>query len=260
MNETTGQDLRLLEALLFQSDKPLAEAALVERMPDGTDVPALLAELQAIYANRGVNLVKVGKGWAFRTAPDLSAKMTIEREVSRKPSRAAVETLAIIGYHQPVTRAEIEEIRGVGLSKGTLDLLFEAGWIRPRGRRRTPGRPVTWGTTEAFLDHFGLESLDDLPGLDELKAAGVLDKRPAIQAYGTAPSLFPLMGGEAANDSDADAEEDAEDDVEAAADLDDEDSILPDLDDDALETGLPEPLDPDDGGSVKSLSAAKADE
>jgi segregation and condensation protein B len=227
----TGQALRLLEALLFATDRPLSQAAIAERLPDGVDVAALLAELQATYANRGVNLVKVGSAWAFRTAPDLGAMLTIEREVSRKPSRASVETLAIIAYHQPITRAEIEEIRGVGLSKGTLDSLFEAGWIRPRGRRRTPGRPVTWGTTEAFLDHFGLESLDDLPGLDELKATGLLDRRPAIQAYGKISGLVPIEGGEGADGADGDAEDD--------------DGLLPEMLDDDAETV--EPLDPDDG-------------
>ncbi len=130
-----------------------------------------------MYAGRGVNLVKVAGGWAFRTAPDLSEKLKIEKPVTRKLSRASVETLAIIAYHQPVTRAEIEQVRGVGLSKGTLDLLFEQNWIKPMGRRRAPGKPVTWGTTDFFLEHFGLGSLDDLPGQEELKAAGLLDPR-----------------------------------------------------------------------------------
>ncbi|MDA0239884.1 MAG: SMC-Scp complex subunit ScpB [Proteobacteria bacterium] len=175
-----GQHRRLLEALLFASATPLTEATLVERLPEGAAIKELLADLSEDYANRGVNLVKVGKGWAFRTAVDLAPMLTIERVSKRKLSRAAIETMAIVAYHQPVTRAEIEEIRGVGLSRGTMDVLFEAGWIRPRGRRRTPGRPVTWGTTEGFLDQFGLENLDDLPGLDDLKAAGLLDSRPAI--------------------------------------------------------------------------------
>jgi segregation and condensation protein B len=224
-----GQALRLLEALLFASDRPVAENAIAERLPEGADVPALLAELRETYVNRGVNLVKVGNSWAFRTAPDLGAMLTVEREVTRKPSRAAIETLAIIGYHQPVTRAEIEEIRGVGLSKGTLDSLFEAGWIRPRGRRRTPGRPVTWGTTEAFLDHFGLETLDDLPGMEELKAAGLLDRRPALQAYGKMPDLVQIAAGQG---EDADGEEDVDD-------------MLPELFEQEGEAA--EPLDPDDG-------------
>jgi len=175
--------LRMLEALLFASAEPMTERAIAERLPDGADIPALLEVLQSHYAGRAVNLLRAGASWAFRTAPDVAAALTRQTEVARKPSRAAVETLAIVAYHQPVTRAEIEEIRGVGLSKGTLDLLFEQGWIRPKGRRQTPGRPVTWGTTDAFLDHFGIESLGDLPGADELKAAGLLDSRPAIQAY-----------------------------------------------------------------------------
>jgi len=176
--------LRLLEALIFASAEPVPYSVCVQRLPDGAEVRALLARLRADYEARGVNLVRVGKGWAFRTAADLAAALAVEKQVKRKLSRAAMETLAVISYHQPITRAEIEEIRGVSLSQGTMDVLFEAGWIRPRGRRRTPGRPVTWGTTEGFLDHFGLESLDDLPGVDDLKAAGLLDKRPAIQTLG----------------------------------------------------------------------------
>lgn len=178
------QQLRLIEALVFASAEPLDEAALAERLPDGADVKSLLAELAETYANRGVRLVKVGKGWAFRTAPDLSPYLRLETKVSRQLSPAMTETLAIIAYHQPVTRGEIEEIRGKSLSRGTLDLLLQAGWVKPRGRRRSPGRPMTWGTTDVFLDHFGLESLDALPGLEDLKAAGLLDSRPAITAYG----------------------------------------------------------------------------
>lgn len=178
------QQLRLTEALLFASAEPLDEAALAERLPEGADIKALLTELSETYANRGVRLVKVGKGWAFRTAADLSPYLRVETKVSRTLSPAMTETLAIIAYHQPVTRAEIEEIRGKSLSRGTLDLLLQAGWVKPRGRRRTPGRPMTWGTSDAFLDHFGLESLDALPGLEDLKAAGLLDSRPAITAYG----------------------------------------------------------------------------
>jgi segregation and condensation protein B len=178
------QQLRLLEALLFAAPGPLDEATLAARMPEQADVPALLEELSRLYANRGVRLVRVGTAWAFRTAPDLAPFMKVETQVTRKLSQAAVETLAVVAYHQPVTRTEIEEIRAKLLSRGTLDLLLEAGWIRPKGRRRTPGRPVTWGTTDAFLDHFGFESLEDLPGIEEIKAAGLLDARPAITAYG----------------------------------------------------------------------------
>jgi segregation and condensation protein B len=179
-----GHAVRLVEAILFASADPVDESALARRLPPGTDIQAVLAEIAALYSDRGVQLTRVGKGWAFRTAADLAPHLRIERTVQRKLSRAAIETLAIIAYHQPVTRAEIEEIRGVGSSKGSFESLLEAGFIRPRGRRQTPGRPVTWATTERFLDHFGLESLDALPGLEELKAAGLLDARPAMQAYG----------------------------------------------------------------------------
>ena len=172
-----AQHLRLLEALIFAGAQALDEKDLAERLPNDADVARLLADLAELYANRGVNLVKVAGGYAFRTAPDLAEKLKIERPVTRKLSRASVETLAIIAYHQPVTRAEIEQVRGVGLSKGTLDLLFEQNWIKPMGRRRAPGKPVTWGTTDFFLEHFGLPSLDDLPGQEELKAAGLLDQR-----------------------------------------------------------------------------------
>ena len=172
--------LRILEAMLFAAAEPVDEKHLRDRMPEGADVKALLEELHGLYANRGVQLQKIGKGWAFRTAEDLAPYLRVENVVSRRLSRAAVETLAIIAYHQPITRAEIEEMRGVALSRGTLDLLLEVGWIRPRGRRRTAGRPVTWGTSEAFLDHFGLESADSLPGVDELKAAGLLERKPGF--------------------------------------------------------------------------------
>ncbi len=172
-----AQHLRLLEALIFAGAQALDEKELVDRLPNDADVKQLLADLAELYAGRGVNLVQVAGGYAFRTASDLSEKLKIEKPVTRKLSRASVETLAIIAYHQPVTRAEIEQVRGVGLSKGTLDLLFEQNWIKPMGRRRAPGKPVTWGTTDFFLEHFGLPSLDDLPGQEELKAAGLLDAR-----------------------------------------------------------------------------------
>ena len=178
-----NQQLRLVEALVFAAAEPVSERAIAQRLPDDADVSALLAELASVYENRGVRLSHAGNGWAFRTAPDLAGLLQIEKTESRKLSRAAIETLAIVAYHQPVTRAEIEEIRGVSQSKGTLDVLLEAKWIRPGRRRRTPGRPVTWLTTEHFLDNFGLESLRDLPGTKELRAAGFLDARPAIQAF-----------------------------------------------------------------------------
>jgi len=172
------EHLRMLEALLFASAEPLTEAMLAERLPRGAEVTSLLRDLQHAYASRGVNVVEVAGGWAFRTAEDLAFLLSREAVEPRKLSRAALETLAIIAYHQPVTRAEIEEVRGVSTSKGTLDVLLETGWIRIRGRRRTPGRPVTYGTTAPFLDHFSLQAIDDLPGLDELKGSGLLEGTP----------------------------------------------------------------------------------
>jgi segregation and condensation protein B len=179
MSEPGGQ-VRLLEALLFAAPAPLAEADLARRLGEDADVPGLLGELAAQYAERGVNLVRLAGGWTFRTAPDLASFLVSERPVSRRLSRAAVETLAIIAYHQPVTRAEIEAIRGVALARGTLDRLLEAGWVRPKGRRDSPGRPLNWATTSAFLAHFGLDGVTELPGLDELRAAGLLDLGPAV--------------------------------------------------------------------------------
>lgn len=172
------QHLRMMEALLFAAAEPLDEASLAARLPEDIDVPATLEALRKAYRERGVNLVQVAGKWTLRTAPDLKFLLQKETQVTRRLSRAAVETLAITAYHQPVTRAEIEEIRGVGLSRGTLDLLLEIGWIRPKGRRRTPGRPVTYGTTDEFLVHFGFNTIDELPGLDELKASGLLQPRP----------------------------------------------------------------------------------
>jgi segregation and condensation protein B len=169
--------LRILEALLFASAEPLGKADFRQHLGEDADLDALLEALAARYAGRGVNLVRRADKWAFRTAEDLSFLLLREHTDNRPLSRAALETLSIIAYHQPATRAEVEEVRGVATGKGTLDLLMEAGWIRMRGRRRTPGRPVTYGTTEAFLDHFGLESLADLPGLEELKGAGLLSNR-----------------------------------------------------------------------------------
>jgi len=168
---------------LFASAEPLNERLLVNRLPEGADLGSLLAVLKSDYEAHGVNLVKAGKSWAFRTAPDLAQQLNIVVDVQRKLSRAAVEILAIVAYHQPVTRAEIEEIRGVSLSRGTFEVLFEAGWIKPRGRRRTPGRPMNWGTTDGFLDHFGFADISDLPGMEDLKAAGLLDAGPAISTY-----------------------------------------------------------------------------
>lgn len=181
--EVAERNLRIVEALLFASAEPLAPADIARYLGEGADVEALLSILAGRYSGRGVNLMRRGDRWAFRTAEDLGFLLRREETESRALSRAALETLSIIAYHQPATRAEVEEVRGVATGRGTLDLLMEAGWVRMRGRRRTPGRPVTYGTTEAFLDHFGLESLADLPGLEELKGAGLLSNRlpPSMQ-------------------------------------------------------------------------------
>ncbi len=205
MSDIDTRHCRLIEAALFASPEPLTERKLANCLPEGADLKGILKDLRAQYEDRGVNLVRAGKSWAFRTAPDVANLLNTETNVARKLSRAAIETLAIIAYHQPVTRGEIEEIRGVGLSKGTLDLLFEEGWIRPRGRRKTPGRPMQWATTDGFLDHFGLETLRDLPGMDDLKAAGLLDARPAIEAYGIHGDMAPAKGGDEAEDEGEDA-------------------------------------------------------
>lgn len=176
-DEMFARNMRVLEALLFASEEPLGVDQLRPLLTDDADIDLLLEELQRNYESHGVNLVRREKKWAFRTAEDLTYLLRRDEEETRPLSRAALETLSIIAYHQPATRAEIEEIRGVATGKGTLDLLMEAGWVRMRGRRRTPGRPVTYGTTEGFLDHFGLQSLGDLPGLEELKGSGMLSNR-----------------------------------------------------------------------------------
>jgi segregation and condensation protein B len=175
-----AQQLRLVEALLFAAAEPLDEEVLARHLDEAADVQDILRELAESFAGRGVNLVRLAGGWVFRTAPDLAARLRIERPIARKLSRAAVETLAVIAYHQPMTRAEIEQIRGVVVAKGTIDALMEAGWVRPKGRRVGPGRPLLWVTTQEFLVHFGLESLNDLPALDELRAAGLLDLMPLV--------------------------------------------------------------------------------
>ncbi|HKF64017.1 MAG TPA: SMC-Scp complex subunit ScpB [Dongiaceae bacterium] len=219
MSEDRFQLLRRLEAILFASAEPMAEKTLAQRLPEGADIAGLLQELAGLYANRGVHLMQFGDRWAFRTAPDLGDRLQTETVVARKLSRAAIETLAIIAYHQPVTRAEVEEIRGVALSRGTLDTLLEANWIRPKGRRQTPGRPVTWVTTDDFLDHFGLESREALPGIEELKAAGLLDARSAISTLGAQAMAAvppPEDEGEEENGAEGDA---APSDEEGAADF-----------------------------------------
>ncbi len=199
-----GEQERMVEAILFASAEPVGVAELEARMPHGSDAAEALVHLRRRYEGRGVAVVKVGDAWAIRTAPDLGYLMQKETVETRKLSRAAIETLAIIAYHQPVSRAEIEEIRGVSVSRGTVDLLIEMEWIRFGRRRMTPGRPVTFVVTQTFLDHFGLESARDLPGLKELRSAGLLDSRPP-------PGMVPLGEGD---DEDQDADEAQEDQSE----------------------------------------------
>ena len=196
-----GEATRIAEALLFAASAPLSVEELTGRLPEGADVEKILQDLSELYALRGVNLVRVAGKWTFRTASDLSFVLARDVVEQRRLSRAAMETLAIIAYHQPVTRAEIEEIRGVATSKGTVDLLLETGWVRLRGRRKAPGRPVTYGTTSGFLEHFGLDAIEDLPGLEELKGAGFLE--------GRVPSDFSVP-----TPSDADALREDEDPLE----------------------------------------------
>lgn len=206
----TRENLRVLEALLFASAEPLGPGDMAPYLGEGADIARLLAELAALYEGRGVTLVERGGKWAFRTAEDLSLVLRREERDTRPLSRAALEILAIIAYHQPCTRAEIEEIRGVASGGGTFDLLMQTGWVRMRGRRRTPGRPVTYGTTEAFLDHFGLEGLTDLPGLEELKGAGLLTAQlpagfqvPLPFEGGLAPDEDPLDDPDVSGEDDA---------------------------------------------------------
>ena len=203
-----AEAVRMAEAIVFASAEPVSEKQIGQRLPEGIDVPAAMAELQQIYARRGVNLVKVGEAWAFRTAGDLAFLMSRDSVQQKKLSRAALEVLAIIAYHQPVTRAEIEDIRGVETSKGTLDTLMETEWVRMRGRRKTPGRPVTYGTTEKYLDHFALEEIRDLPGMDELKGAGLLAARmPAGFSMPVPPSDPDLLTEDEDPLTDVDLEE-----------------------------------------------------
>jgi len=207
----------MVEALLFAAAEPLDEASLHARLPDDVDLAAAIEGVMAQYADRGVNVVRVAGRWALRTAPDLKFLLEKEVEVTRRLSRAAVETLAIIAYHQPITRAEIEEVRGVAISKGTIDVLMEEDWVRPKGRRKTPGRPVTYGTTPNFLEHFGLEELADLPGIEELKAAGLLSARPPAS-----------LVAEAREQAAASAKPDEESEEERFSEWDDPDEERPD--------------------------------
>jgi segregation and condensation protein B len=183
-----AEAMRIAEALLFASAEPLSSQELAGRLPEGADIEAVLSDLVEHYAARGVNLVRIAGKWSFRTASDLAFLLARDVVEPRKLSRAAMETLAIVAYHQPVTRAEIEEIRGVATSKGTLDTLLETGWIRLRGRRKAPGRPVTYGTTAGFLEHFGLDAIGDLPGLEELKGSGFIEGRAAAALSVPLPS------------------------------------------------------------------------
>ena len=179
------QKAKIIEALIFASSRPVRARDLISYLEDETELPAVISIIQERYGVfSGIELVRRDDAYAFRTRPEIAEALTIEKQVERPLSRAAMEVLAIIAYHQPVTRAEIEEIRGISLSKGTMDILLEVGWIKPRGRRRTPGRPLTWGTSPAFLDHFGLETLESLPGMEELKSAGLLRKRPVLGGLG----------------------------------------------------------------------------
>lgn len=281
--------LRLIEALLFASSEPLTVNAIRERMPEDADVGGLLMELQAIYEGRGVSLLNMDGNWAFRTSADLSDALSMKKDVQRKLSKAAMETLAIVSYHQPVTRPEIENIRGVAISNGTLDVLMECGWVKPGRRRESPGRPLTWVTTPAFLDHFGLTTLNDLPGMDELKSSGLLDARPAIDV--TTGSLFGAedeMLAEDLNDSDFDDEEDddaydaaveegivvvaseevsendeseeASEDEESEDDFDDEESDELDEEDSEEEDSDDDDEDEDEGEAWDDLEASNDDD
>lgn len=205
--------LRMLEAILFASADPISPQAMLERLPPSADLNILIPQLQQLYSGRGIEVTQIDGKYAMRTAADVGEALTLEKEVSKKMSKAALETMAIIAYHQPITRAEVENIRGVATNKGTLDILMEMGWVKPGRRRETPGRPLTWMTTTNFLDHFQLESIMDLPGLDDLKASGLLDRRAAIETIPDTKDLF--------ESADIDAEEvlDAE-----ISDLSDEDA------------------------------------
>ena len=188
-----AEDIRTVEAVLFAAEEPLDTPNIADKLAANANVPAIMAAIAEKYDSAGFNLQKTGNKWVFRTAPDLAHALQKHVVQQRRLSRAALETLAIVAYHQPVTRAEIEDIRGVSISKGTLDMLLESEWVKIRGRRRVPGRPVTYGTSDQFLLHFGLESMTDLPGLEELKAAGLLDDRlpPGFEVPAPDPDSDP---------------------------------------------------------------------
>ena len=241
----TLDDVRLVEAMLFASSSALTESQIAERFPPARVklIPDALEHLREHYALRGVNLVQRDKRWALRTSTDLADNLRLEKEQPKKFTKAAMETMAVVAYHQPVTRAEIENIRGVATSPGALDALMEAGWIKPGKRREVPGRPVTWLSTQAFLDHFGLEKLSDLPGMDDLKAAGLLDKRPAIEAMPTA-DMFESEDGR--NDAE-DPQEVTDEDLIGKSILNEDDAGTDtDEDDDHIEDGADDE-DSDDG-------------
>lgn len=245
MGEVT-QEMRIVEALLFAATEPVTTDFLAERLPEGSDIGAILEDLKTHYDGRGVNIARVAGKWCLRTAEDLSSHLRIERKVPRKLSRAAIESLAIVAYHQPVTRGEVEEIRGVSVSKGSFDVLLEAGWIKPVGRRRSPGRPTTWGTTQQFLEEFGLDSLADLPGVDELKASGLLDTRPAGTIIGDT--------GEYYADAHVDADEEEPEALDPNADEDEggdgEDGAPPAAAEGEPVEELPEEASDEDDGEV----------
>jgi len=209
--------LRLLEAILFSSAAPISTSSLHERMPQDADVGGLLMDLKAHYETRGIHLLEIDGQWAFRTALDLADDLQAEKEITRKLSRPAMETLAIIAYHQPVTRAEIENIRGVATYRGTLDSLMDLGWIKPGKRREVVGRPMTWVTTNAFLDHFALESVMDLPGMDEMKSSGLLDRRPAIETVRQEDLFTGQKDGEGVEEDGARADAEEEDSLHESA-------------------------------------------
>jgi segregation and condensation protein B len=214
MTPEQTEQLKVLEAMLFASTAPLTPQAIHERLPKEADLAVLLPELRRLYDDRGVELIEVNGAYAFRTAQSVADALTIEKDVERRLSRAALETMAVIAYHQPITRAEIENIRGVATHKGTVDQLLELGWIKPGKRRETPGRPLTWLTTNAFLDHFGLGSIMELPGLEDLKAAGLLDRRPAIETVPDSRDLFDAPDVSAAEVLSGVKDEEAEDEFD----------------------------------------------